>query len=330
MSTSTRRNVITRALMPGQDNDVEIDITHTTDIQPDDIFFMCTDGILEQMNDQQLVEFLCSEGSDTKKASLLKSLTMDNKDNHSAIMIRIKQVLSEVGDKSLPNDEANSHYNEVTLLANMGGAYSSSPEVDVDVEAEVIEPEPPVRSFEPQVRVEQDYPSYEPPVKKSGNNLLKLIIPIVMAAAVIGVLLYLFLGNNDKKDEKQSTPAAVVEQPATTEDIDDYHAPDARQADRPASQSQPSATNRPSTPEKQAKPASNKLGGSKDPVNSVVKSVTKEENNPNVKDLIEQQQGGNKGGSNNGSNKNGDTPKPKTDPNPEPGGSKPKLPEIIE
>ena len=119
MATSNRRNVITRALMPGEDNDVNIDLTHTTDVLPGDYFYLCSDGMLEQMSDSELVSLLASEVSDESKIEQLRAATMGNKDNHSAILIKIKGVSNEVGDDQLVNDEKTSHYNEVSLLARM-------------------------------------------------------------------------------------------------------------------------------------------------------------------------------------------------------------------
>ncbi len=48
MATSSRRNVITRALMPGEENEVSIDLTHTTNVKPGDYFYLCSDGMLSR------------------------------------------------------------------------------------------------------------------------------------------------------------------------------------------------------------------------------------------------------------------------------------------
>jgi len=108
MATSSRRNVITRALMPGEDNDVSIDLAHTTDVLPGDYFYLCSDGMLEQMTDAELIALLASETSDESKIEQLRAATMGNKDNHSAYLIKVKGVSSEVGDDQHPNDEKTS------------------------------------------------------------------------------------------------------------------------------------------------------------------------------------------------------------------------------
>ena len=61
MATYHRKNVITRAIMPNQDERPKADIVHITDIKAGDIFYMCSDGMLEQTDDDGLVNVLCGE-----------------------------------------------------------------------------------------------------------------------------------------------------------------------------------------------------------------------------------------------------------------------------
>ena len=95
---------------------------HITDIKAGDIFYMCSDGMLEQMGDEELVDVLCYDMSWDEKREQLIELTKDNKDNHSAYIISITEVVKEEGDEALCDDEATSKSNAVYLETQRDGA----------------------------------------------------------------------------------------------------------------------------------------------------------------------------------------------------------------
>lgn len=115
IATYGRKNVITRAIMPNQDECPKADVVHITDIKVGDIFYMCSDGMLEQMDDDGLVDVLCCEMPWEEKREQLIEQTKDNRDNHSAYIISISDVIKEEGDDTLYNDEAVSRSNAVYL-----------------------------------------------------------------------------------------------------------------------------------------------------------------------------------------------------------------------
>lgn len=106
MATYGKKNVITRAIMPGMERQPKLDIAHTTDIQPGDYFLLCSDGLLEEMSDGQLLQLLGAEKTDEAKRQLLVNATKDNADNHSAWLIQVKAVTPEANDGQHKNDEA--------------------------------------------------------------------------------------------------------------------------------------------------------------------------------------------------------------------------------
>jgi len=93
--THKQRNVITRAIQPGQERRANADIANITDIEPGDYFFMCSDGILERMTDANLVNILSMKKPDEKKRDIIISVTEDNKDNHTAHIIRVQSIENE-------------------------------------------------------------------------------------------------------------------------------------------------------------------------------------------------------------------------------------------
>lgn len=115
MRTSPQKNIITRAIQPGEDNRVRPSIVHITDIRPGDYFYICSDGMLEQMENDELCNLFSANTSDDKKRQQLIAGTFDNKDNHSAYFIHINNVLKEEGDDNLLNNEQTSSDNALNI-----------------------------------------------------------------------------------------------------------------------------------------------------------------------------------------------------------------------
>lgn len=119
MKNFAQKNIVTRAMIPGEDNRMRPDIIHITDIQPDDYFYMCTDGMLEQMNNNELVALLSSDVSDEEKRQHLIAATANNQDNHSAWLIHVKDVIREDGDEQLFNEEPTARCNAINIIPNV-------------------------------------------------------------------------------------------------------------------------------------------------------------------------------------------------------------------
>ena len=116
MASFPQKNIITRAMQPGEENRMRPDIVHITDIQPGDYFYMCSDGMLEQMTNEELVALFSSGISDEEKRSHLIKATANNKDNHSAWLVHIKDVIKEDGDDILVNEEPTSRCNAINII----------------------------------------------------------------------------------------------------------------------------------------------------------------------------------------------------------------------
>lgn len=116
ITTFPQKNIVTRAMTPGEDNRMRPDIIHITDIDPDDYFFMCSDGMLEQMSNLELVEVLISNKSDEEKCKQLKAATAANQDNHSAWLIHVNNVEGQSGDEVLSNEESTARCNAINII----------------------------------------------------------------------------------------------------------------------------------------------------------------------------------------------------------------------
>ncbi|GAB4033421.1 PP2C family protein-serine/threonine phosphatase [Spirosoma jeollabukense] len=94
------RNRLSRAVVlnsgesPSLSTRVIPDVTSITDIRPGDYFFMCTDGVLEQVDEYALETIVAGSMPDqAKMASLVALCDGQTKDNYSGYLISINSVL---------------------------------------------------------------------------------------------------------------------------------------------------------------------------------------------------------------------------------------------
>ena len=103
----TQKNVITRAMQPHLETHPKADIHHIDDIQAGDYFYLCSDGMLENMEDPQICYNFSDEGgNDEEKVKHLTMATQENRDNHSAIIVHILQVSRTAACEELPRPTA--------------------------------------------------------------------------------------------------------------------------------------------------------------------------------------------------------------------------------
>ena len=115
MRTSPQKNIITKAMTPGEENHAKPSIVHITDIMDGDFFYLCSDGMLEQMEDEEFLALLGENSTDDEKCKALIRATQGNKDNHSAYLIHVEHVFTEPGDEALQGDELTSRFNAINI-----------------------------------------------------------------------------------------------------------------------------------------------------------------------------------------------------------------------
>ena len=138
MATFPQKNFVTRAMTPGEENRSRPDIIHITDVQAGDYFYMCSDGMLEQMTNEELVALLSSDISDVEKRNQLIKATANNKDNHSAWLIHIKDVIKETGDDNLVNEEPTARCNAINIIPKVVATQTEDDVVIVNEEKKSI------------------------------------------------------------------------------------------------------------------------------------------------------------------------------------------------
>lgn len=255
MATSPQKNIITRAMQPGKDNRCKPSVVHITDLRPGDYLYICSDGMLEQMDNDALCQLFSSQDSDEAKRQQLIEATKGNKDNHSAYFVGIASVSSGEGDESLLDDEQTSKDNALNIRPVF-----EAEEVASDVEeVSVVEETPRVgKPLRPQ-----------PQAPKGGKG--KLVLGAA-AALVALACAYFFL---TPKEEKAAAPLVphtekIGDSPSrqSTEPARETVAREVR-VDQPASSSSKSETTvrRETAPQKAnpAEPKKNPASGKADP-----------------------------------------------------------------
>ena len=116
MATYPQKNIVTRAMTPGEDNRMRPDIIHITDIKSEDYFYMCSDGMMEKMTNNELLALFSADMDDKMKVGQLKMATNQNFDNHTAWIIHIKDVIKEENDDQSENEEKTSRFNAINIL----------------------------------------------------------------------------------------------------------------------------------------------------------------------------------------------------------------------
>ena len=174
MSTSKQKNIITKAMQPGTDHRCKPDIVHIGDLRDGDYIYMCSDGMLEHMDDDELADILCSTGSDDEKSKKLIRATKDNSDNHSAHLIHIQQVTKVEGEK-VADDEATTRVNALNILPTVINA--------IEVEEQATTPMP-----------KEKNPTMPMP---HGKNWLWMVVAALTLVAILAV--YILVSGNQGK-----------------------------------------------------------------------------------------------------------------------------------
>ncbi|MBQ0024017.1 MAG: serine/threonine-protein phosphatase [Prevotellaceae bacterium] len=97
-------NVITRYMSPVEDDEErwEATMVTTTDILPDDVFVLCSDGVTNCISDNHLIEILDSESSDSDKLKQIASESVNSSDNNTCYLVSVKAV---TGNEDIEDEE---------------------------------------------------------------------------------------------------------------------------------------------------------------------------------------------------------------------------------
>lgn len=192
MDNYAQKNIITRAMTPGEDNRMRPDIIHISDIQPGDYFYMCSDGMLEQMSNNELEDLLSSDATDDDKRQQLIDTTSKNQDNHSAWIIHVKDVVMEEGEEKLQNEEQTSRCNVLNIM----------PVVDSDSDVQIADENDDVVMVSAPIKT-----------KKKQIPFLKWIIAAILCLVILVAACFVLFGDDDKEDDETDKMERIMQKP---------------------------------------------------------------------------------------------------------------------
>lgn len=183
---SPSKNVITRAMQPHQVRRSKADIDCVTNVKAGDYFYMCSDGMLEQMEDQELVAILADASTtDAQKKQILLDKTVENKDNHTAFLIHVLEIEGE----AVVSDDASEEVPVVMMLdADNEEGFEPAPVPTQQAPApqapRPVATHPASPSAKPSVRPAAPAP------KKSSTSWLRVVIFSIIFLLLVGVCVY--------------------------------------------------------------------------------------------------------------------------------------------
>lgn len=262
-----KKNVITRAMQPGISPRPSASVTVLDDIRPGDYFYLCSDGMLEEMTDEQLCyHFSEAGGDDERKVRNLRLATQENRDNHTAFIIHILDVegaplksaapvMHEETVRTLktPADAASETRTNATHSPRQESAHHAS-----------ASPKP------------------EKPAKGAGKGILYFIIAL-LAIALIVVLVFFLRDSATNVEETETEGSELVDSlnPSHDEDDDDN---DGTSVNKPAAQSQSVAPQKQQAP----KPGANIPAVKPQNVNNAQTPGASEELKEDLKDKVQE------------------------------------------
>lgn len=89
-----QRNVITRAIQPHQEYPAKAAYNILTDVRKGDVFFLCCDGVLEQLDNNDLCAYLLNEKPLEERIATIEKecKERDTRDNNTAYLIEVSSV----------------------------------------------------------------------------------------------------------------------------------------------------------------------------------------------------------------------------------------------
>lgn len=104
---STKRSILTRAMLPSPQPAQTPDVAMITNVEPGDYFLVCSDGVCGEITDEQLLEVLMRNNSgDQMKLAAIQMLAKNGSDNRTAVLLQVDSVHHEEGETLLIDNEA--------------------------------------------------------------------------------------------------------------------------------------------------------------------------------------------------------------------------------
>ncbi len=230
--THPQRNVITRALQPHLDSRPPADIHSISDVRAGDYFYLCSDGMLEQMDDSNICFIFSEDGGDIdSKCNMLLNATRENRDNHTAWIIHVLDVegvapaaeqprpvdsalppiMGDFDDDASSASEQSAPQQQDTDNVSQDIADDRSTMVNID---ENSDPSLSSMASEPKMQESDETESddYDDDSTRNRKRLWTLLVAIALIAALV---VWLLMGRKSSQPADNSTPVATPERTVT-------------------------------------------------------------------------------------------------------------------
>lgn len=192
-----QKNVITRAMQPHLERRYRADVTSISDVQPGDYFFLCCDGVLEQLSNSNLGAILSDASLDDEgKIAAIKAVC-DGKtrDNYTCWLIPIDSVEREACD--VEQEE------ELQAVVETEEPVSATPEQTVAVAAQPGMASPQAAMSGQAVRT-YSQTNGTATVQKTNNRKPWIFVIIFLAGCLVaaaGIWAYQYFSTPSKPDK---------------------------------------------------------------------------------------------------------------------------------
>lgn len=186
-----QKNIITRAMQPNLEHRYKADVFSFSDIQSGDYFFLCSDGVLEQLTNERLCEILSDNSiTDEEKLEAIRQVCYDKtKDNYTCYLIPIDKVVSD--------DEDDTHDDELIVAG-----------VELEEEKSEVNDNPVEKNDEVQLIKQQNQKDKHSEKKHLLSWKWMLIGLCILAALIFAIITW--LGGENENVETES-PANIEE-----------------------------------------------------------------------------------------------------------------------
>ena len=186
-----QKNIITRAMQPNLERRYKADVFSFSDIQSGDYFFLCSDGVLEQLTNERLCEILSDDSTtDEEKLEAIRQVCYDKtKDNYTCYLIPIDKVVSD--------DESDTHDDELIVAG-----------VELEEEKSELNDNPVEKNDEVQLIKQQNQKDKHSEKKHLLSWKWMLIGLCILAALIFAIITW--LGGENENVETES-PANIEE-----------------------------------------------------------------------------------------------------------------------
>ena len=205
--TFPQRNIITRAVQPNQEYRARPTFDIITDLRPGDIFFLCSDGVIEKVENDELQDFLLADAPLDEKLAKLRTCCLDRQthDNNTCYAIELSHVTPDASATPASAPAPNAATPDAATPDAGTTPNAAAPDAGTAPAASPI-----TRKIEEQkVLLGSKGQGGKHKGDRPVRRMLQLVLLALLLTLLIGGGIYLYHSNNEgpRKSNKRAAPA---------------------------------------------------------------------------------------------------------------------------